>query len=303
MNPPENQTIIAYLDETYFYRQSGLIQTAIVVPEHQHATILENIAQGILRRDGRREFKASEIKESNVSSYKDFLQAVVNFVHAVGEQSHLRSIIAVDGKIPARKSIFNTLSNQTKTAVSNAGVVVDSELGRLLDDICSQHLWFVDHFNYLCPSPIANSFKIILDDKHKNAATCLQTKFVRSRLGLAWPMEVARIITATFNSLCKTYWKQGRPPVVSEIRYDFSESHCGLQAADIFSNLLYCFLRDEAGIRDRKGRIKLKRNLLSAVIPNLSIVDEVQNELLVRGNQLELRNSGLVSTVTFGPDG
>ena len=303
MNPPENQTIIAYLDETYFDRQRGLIQTAIVVAEHQYATILEPIAQEILCRDGRREFKASEIKRSNVSSYRDFLQAVVNFVHAVGEQSHVRSIIAVDGRIPARKSIFKTLSNHTKTAVSDAGVVVDSDLGRLLDDMCSQYLWFVDHFNCLCPSPIANSFKIILDDKHKNAATCLQTKFVHSRFGFAWPMEVARIITATFNGLCKTYWKQGRPPVVSEIRYDLSESHCGLQAADIFSNLLYCFLRDEVGIRDRKGRIKLKRNLLSAVIPNLSIVDEVRNQLLVRGDQLELRNSGFVSTITLGPNG
>ncbi len=302
MAPAEPQIIGVYLDETYFKQQTGMIQTAIVMPDDKYTEVFVEIAEYILARDGRKEFKARDIKRGNVASFREFLQRVVNVVHIVGNRSILRSIIAVDGDIPARMTMFDKVYRQARIALSNNGVVLDSDLENLLKDYCSQYLWFVDHFKYIAPHAVENEFRILLDDRYKNAQTGQQTKLVPTKHGFAWPISVTRLITSTFNSMRSVHQMTDRLPRVSEIKHYWSEDHYGIQAADLLSNLLYNFLKYEMGIRDPKGTTELKRDLLLEVVPGMSVDDAVRKCLEVDGDGLRLKCGKLVKTLSLHPD-
>jgi hypothetical protein len=289
-----------FIDETYFYRNTGFIQTAIVLPENVYRDSVKPACRRLLRQFdvSATEFHANRIssKTAVVRIYSQLLQYIVNAISLTSDASTIRSIISVDSYDQYINQNYTTIRDSVRIALASLQV---SDLGRLEEEISRQIVWLIQHINHAIPTRYRNHLKIIFDNKHNLARECRNLRTVQVNGRPPTLLETERIIKVTLNAFFSVHANLFNLPHIDHVSFCESEREFGLQAADLFSNLMYGAIRYAKGITIPATSIR--NTLLNTVMPGLIFDQALLNSLQVQRTDAICTNPDLISTFTLQP--
>lgn len=271
--------IYIFFDETYLLDQTGFLQSGIPVPQNIYTGELVPHCQSLLQQLGQdaKEFKGSAIKAGNANIYRDFLKAFINVTAHVADRANLFPIVAVDATGVYAGHNYNWIYNNVVGGLANMGI---NDEDQLVAEFSRQMLWLYIHYKKVAPGEFANDLILCFDNKHRYAQRVQALRaFTNDRLiaPTFWQLEKA------FRSFANTLFEYMDPQIaishIERFHFQWSSVEFGLQAADLFCNLVYNGIKHEMGIVDDKT--SLKAQILKEVMPDFAIDAELQSSLAV----------------------
>jgi hypothetical protein len=291
--PPPGDPILLFVDESYLSAESGFIQSCVAVTRDAYQNAIIPEARRLLGRLGStaKEFKASKLKAGNVTVYTDFLQLFVNHMAAVSDASQMCSIITVDAWGPYQGNNFRWLLPQVVGAMQNLGL---KNTDKLAAEFTRQILWLYNHWPKLCGRKYKNPLIVVFDNKHSYAKECRELQFVSAPGTPAILQAVNRTLTSFANSLFRILEPRRDVSSIQDFTFAWSEDECGIQAADLLSNVTLNALKHSLGISS--PTVQLRGDVLRSLMPAFSAPPDLQNALRRKGNDLVCTDAALLST-------
>ena len=197
---------------------------------------------------------------------------------------------------------FNWIFDNVMGGLKNLGITKEESL---VTEFSRQMLWLAHHWKKVSTVRYANPLVLLFDNKHRYAQRFNEERFViNDKLISATFWELGKTMTSFANTLFSIM--EPRVPISRISRFDFqwSEADFGLQAADVFSHLIFSALKCEMGIKDENT--DLKYELLLHVMPDFKVESELRAAIQV-GKDKEGRDGlgcidpNLLSTFQFLP--
>jgi hypothetical protein len=251
-SPPDRITI--YVDETYFDKGSGLIQVGLPVPDSGDSEFKKavDLMRAEFPRFQHTEFKAGKLDEKNAPVYTRFLKLVINLTGIIGDQSYLRAVVTVEAAERSEGDEHKLLLRSVEEAFST--LHIESAVG---PEFARQIGWLRRNLDHLCRSPIQNPFRVLVDEKYRDAAECQSLKPALSpTLGIGLWWEHWKHLTSMLNVALGRARRKTWMPNFTEFRFEKDKNSIYLQAADLLSNLFYNGLKFDKGIRSEKTPLK-----------------------------------------------
>jgi hypothetical protein len=300
----ETPPITVFVDETYLLDNTGFLQAAVPIPQNIYTNELVHICRDLLAKLGKdaKEFKGSAISKGNAEIYLQFLRYFVNATAGVRDQVELNPIVTVDAEARYVGGNSEWVFQQVTGGLKNLGIENEDHL---VTEFSRQIVWLHRHWQKLTPVRFTNPLVLMFDNKHRYAQKLDEERVVVNDQLIA-PMfwELGKTMTSFANTL----FTQMEPhiPIARITRFDigYSPSEFGLQAADLFSNLLHCALKCEMGIKDATN--DLKYEMLLHVMPDFKLSPQLQASLAIDKDKegrdaLRCIDPQLLSTFQFLP--
>jgi hypothetical protein len=273
-----NDFLCIFLDETYLENKSGFVQSAIVLFESDLLAIETKCKEILLCYNKTiKEFKAKNITSKNVYYFREFSKL---FINVLPRSENINSIVTIDStelyKDKNKNFIFIFeiilhLFNEYKVKAN-----ID-----LAKNLCSQFLWFSNHYPYITKHNIKNKLKIIFDNRNNNAAIYNST-FTLTLEGKTVNWSYEKLFKFIFNNLFELRKDNFIISEIENLYFEYSENNFGVQIADFFSHLVYNAIFHEMGLKTKNSLTKY--NLLKEYIPNFPVYNELKKNLSVANN-------------------
>lgn len=278
---PKNEApaIVVFLDETYLLKESGFLQAAVPIPLNVYAGELIPLCKELLGKLGKdaKEFKGSAIKPGNRDVYLQFLRHYTNASANVGDKVELYPVVAVDAADQYTGDKFKWVFDNVVGGLKNLGI--DNE-ENLIAEFSRQVLWLFHHWKKISTVRYANPLVLLFDNKHRYAEKFNEQRAViNDKLIAPTFWELGKTMTSFANTLFSMMEPRIPIPCISRLDFQWSPSDFGLQAADVFSHLIYNALKCEMGIKDEGA--DLKYELLLHVMPDFKLDSPLQTALKV----------------------
>jgi len=296
--------IYVFVDETYFLRESGFVQAAVPVPYNVYSDNLIPLCKQLLTQLGKeaKEFKGTGIKNGTKEIYLTFLRYFTNVAANIGDQADLHSVASVDAMAQFAGASFKYIFDNVVGGLKNLGIENEDNL---VAAYSQQVLWLHRHWKKISNTRFANPLVLLFDNKHRYAQRFnAQRLLVNEKLIAPAFWELGKTMTSFANTLFSKLEPVIPIPRISRFDFQWSEAEFGIQAADLFSHLLYSALKCEMGIKDDNN--DLKYELLLHVMPDFVFTPELRTALRVAKDAegrdgLECVDSNLLSTYQFLP--
>ena len=300
----ETPPITVFFDETYLLDRSGFLQAAVPIPLNIYDGELTPLCHGLLAKLGKdaKEFKGSAIKAGNKDIYLQFLQYFVNATAGVRDQVELHPIVTVDAKDQYVGKNYNWIFDIVRGGLKSLRI---EDEDNLVTEFSQQILWLHQHWEKISTIRFTNPLVLLFDNKHRYAQRFNEERpVVNDKLIAPLFWELGKTMTSFANTLFANIEPRIPIPRISRFDFQWSPSEFGLQAADLFSNLVHSALRCEMGIKD--DTTDLKYEMLLNVMPDFRLDRHLQAALVIDkdGNgsdALRCIDQTLLSTFQFLP--
>lgn len=195
---------------------------------------------GVHRLRGK-EFHGKAINAGNADIYLRFLRYFVNAAAGVSDQADLHPIVTVDAEAQYIGGNTRWLFEQVTGALKNLGLENEDHL---VAEFSRQILWLYLHWKKVPTPRFRNLLVLLFDNKHRYAQKFkVERLVVNEKLIAPLSGELGKTMTSFANTVLEP-----RLPIPRISRFDFqwSPSEFGLQAADLFSNLVHSALRSSS---------------------------------------------------------
>jgi len=252
--PHVPELITIYIDESYFDRNTGLIQAAIPVPAGYVKAFQSRVAE--LRDQNphfhSQEFKGGKITKGNAGVYKKFLRDAMNLSAIISDNSPLRTVITVESTQSSRSNEYQWVLDQVTGAFHELGI----DHAPTSQEFARKVVWLWRYLKDICCRPVKNSFRVIVDEKYRDADECRSLKPTLNTNGVVirWPHW--KHLTNFLNTLLKEMRPKHWAPHVAEFRFEKSQGSLFLQAADVLANIFYNAMKYGKGIVDDNTTLK-----------------------------------------------
>ena len=252
--------IFMFVDESYLDSPSGRTGTvqSIVTLSSEHYQILNSHCDSFLKElpGSQDEFKGGKLNSQSKDAFKKFGRLFKNVAAFNAYRYDLKSVFTIDGIEHDRGSDVAWVEQEVRNTLASHQI---ENCDALTAAFSIQLNWFVDHFPAVSAQGFSNPFYVIMDNRSTNAEEMLAVASNGQDLEEVFA-KAARTV------LAKSKIK------ISDLRlfsYRFSQKEFGLQAADLFSHLMFNFLKGRLGCTSRKT--KIKSDFIQELLPSIEI--------------------------------
>jgi hypothetical protein len=299
-NPP---SVEVYVDETYLNRNSGFLQSALILPGSLYLRELRSRSAKFLGQiqANTKEFKGANITKRHYSIYRDFLADYVSGVTQLADISSFRSIVSVDAFDRYLSSPHvNNIQTALRQSFAKLGLNCSAKLQK---EFSRQLYWLIWHLPGIVQVEIPEChFQFIFDNKHQYAREANNVTGAQSSLGVGLIIKVREALQIAANALIPRLVPQLKNCRVIAIDFVDSKHNFAIQAADLICHSFYNTIKELHGYSDPSVTLKaqLLREFASSV--NLSGLKKHTQLVVLKSGAVEVEctNAHLTSHVTLG---
>lgn len=252
--------IFMFVDESYLDSPSGRTGTiqSIVTLSSEHYQFLKPQFESFLKElpGSQDEFKGGRLNSQSKEAFKKFGCLFKNIAAFNAYRYDLKSVFTIDGVEHDRGCDVAWVEQEVRSTLTSHEI---DNCDALTAAFSTQLNWFIDHFPAVSAQGFSNPFYVMMDNRSTNAEEMLAVESNGQDLEEIFAKAARKV-------LAKSKIK------ISDLRlfsYRFSQKEFGLQAADLFSHLLFNFLKDKLGCASRKT--KIKSDFIQELLPSLEI--------------------------------
>jgi len=275
-----------YVDETYLNKNSGFVQSALVLPGSLYDRELESLSRDLLRKiqANAKEFKGSKLTNRHYPVYRDFLAYYVSAItQLVDICASFHSLIAIDASDQYLHSQhIQNIQSALAQSFGKFGMNVSANLQR---EFSRQLYWLVWHLPGIVPVEIPEChFRFVFDAKHNYAKEAGQFISSQTSLGAGLIWKVREGLRTAANALIPRLVPQLKNCRIIDVDFVESEKHFGIQAADLFCHCCYSTIKE---IHQSSDPIVALKCRLLREFASLNLSDVKKHTRLVVQNGIE----------------